>query len=572
MAEENPFKVPPDDQIFALREQERQRRAEEREARRGQRVWEKTTACSRVARNYRLAATAPGPDDLPELNVSKARHSRTDVSVGRDSRREKENVQEFVAKKREMFLVQMSLDVKKAEIVKLDERAKAKEEALKRSQQMLEEDMTRFDSFLSTNDSKAHKAMKKAEDMTKQKQEKMQKIKHLKSQLSAIQSEIAKHQEQKNECYKFKGFLDKLTPQEWQDQQGQEKRDRKQSRRQRAVERMMSEIQGKMQDELEAEERAAEEKGREAAHGANRRKQQRRDAEEEANEKQKEAENRRRRIKKKYPTQEAVEAEYVDISSGDEMPLYFQEPKQLLDVFVTLEEQNLFLIQNLQDKEEAMEYWKEKNKELTRLAQDKMGKLRQRMEKLERDNAEEHHNCDELKHQLSQGRGDSLQRDMLREMEKRVEEVNVACGQEVDIDSDALMKLTHIEARLEAFLRVLHEAEDSGDKETVDLLRALEREKERDRRDLLKKQKKEVAERKNADRLEASLQRSEAPVHKKVGKQLMFRSRPLIQAKRVEQEDDGYEDAVQDYNLFGIWLNRNKDDIPEASTPRREAP
>ena len=40
-----------------------------------------------------------------------------------------ENIADFVAKKREMFLVQMSLDVKKAEILKLDARAKDKEEA-----------------------------------------------------------------------------------------------------------------------------------------------------------------------------------------------------------------------------------------------------------------------------------------------------------------------------------------------------------------------------------------------------------------------------------------------------------
>ena len=40
-----------------------------------------------------------------------------------------ENISDFVAKKREMFLVQMSLDVKKAEILKLDARAKDKEEA-----------------------------------------------------------------------------------------------------------------------------------------------------------------------------------------------------------------------------------------------------------------------------------------------------------------------------------------------------------------------------------------------------------------------------------------------------------
>ena len=34
--------------------------------------------------------------------------------------------------------------------------------------------------------------------------------------------------------------------------------------------------------------------------------------------------------------------------STKEMPLYFQEPKQLLDIFTSLEESNLFLIQNSQ--------------------------------------------------------------------------------------------------------------------------------------------------------------------------------------------------------------------------------
>ena len=76
------------------------------------------------------------------------------------------------------------------------------EEALKKSQQMLEEDVQRFDAFLQSNDAKAHKAMKTAEDLTKKKQEKMQKIKQLKSQTSAIHSEISKHREQKEEYIK----------------------------------------------------------------------------------------------------------------------------------------------------------------------------------------------------------------------------------------------------------------------------------------------------------------------------------------------------------------------------------
>merc|ERR1712118_467916 len=143
------------------------------------------------------------------------------------------------------FLVQMSLDVKKAEILKLDEKAKMKDDALKKSQAMLDEDVTRFDTFLQANDAKAHKAMKQAEDMTKKKQEKMQKIKQLKSQISVIQSEISKHKEQKEECIKFKTFLEKLTPIE-----------RKAKRKQLWITKRTKDIEQKMQHEIEAEERA----------------------------------------------------------------------------------------------------------------------------------------------------------------------------------------------------------------------------------------------------------------------------------------------------------------------------
>ena len=65
-----------------------------------------------------------------------------------DRRREKENTADFIAKKREMFLVQMSLDTKKEEIRKLEEKAKLKEEALRKSELMLEADAIRFDKFL----------------------------------------------------------------------------------------------------------------------------------------------------------------------------------------------------------------------------------------------------------------------------------------------------------------------------------------------------------------------------------------------------------------------------------------
>jgi hypothetical protein len=124
-------------------------------------------------------------------------------------------MKEFIAKKRDMFLIQMSLgmystlrnhiymcvrvcmcvcvvytcrlgmyitenmhvyasiytpphththtDTKRQEIQKLEEKAQMKEDALKKSEMMLEEDAMRFDAFLKANDKKAHDALRKAD-------------------------------------------------------------------------------------------------------------------------------------------------------------------------------------------------------------------------------------------------------------------------------------------------------------------------------------------------------------------------------------------------------------------------
>jgi hypothetical protein len=50
------------------------------------------------------------------------------------------------------------------------------EEALAKSEQMLEEDAVRFDTFLKENDKKAHEAIKRAEKETKLKQDKVRHI------------------------------------------------------------------------------------------------------------------------------------------------------------------------------------------------------------------------------------------------------------------------------------------------------------------------------------------------------------------------------------------------------------
>ena len=106
----------------------------------------------------------------------------------------------------------MSLDTKRAEIRKLEERAVQREDALKKSEKMLEDDALRFEGFLKENDLKVQEAIKKAEVATKAKQDKLQEIKRLNTAIAAIRSELSKYEDQLEDCKKYKDFLDNITP------------------------------------------------------------------------------------------------------------------------------------------------------------------------------------------------------------------------------------------------------------------------------------------------------------------------------------------------------------------------
>merc|ERR1719199_1825068 len=136
----------------------------------------------------------------------------------------------------------MALDVKKEEIVRLDKKAREKEEALTKSQQILDEDARRFDEFLQKRYSMAQDTMKKAEAQSKLKQEKISQTKQLKRDIANLQSEIGKFTEMRVESTRYKAFLEKLTPTEWQEQQRELKRARRQRRREAWISEQMTEV------------------------------------------------------------------------------------------------------------------------------------------------------------------------------------------------------------------------------------------------------------------------------------------------------------------------------------------
>jgi hypothetical protein len=561
--DDNPFKLPPDDQIFLIREQERQKHLEERKRVKSLKVWQKHTSSSRVVKGRPFKDSADDMDIVAAAaSTRKMRRSVSDTVV-RDARREKENILDFVHKKREMFLVQMSLDVQNAEIKKLDEKVKQKDEALKKSQQMLDEDVSRFDTFLQNNDQKAHKAMKDAEEETKKKQDRLQRIKQLKSGLSAVQSEIAKHREQREECMKYKSFLEKLTPQDWKQLKAEEKVQRKRDRRRRYIDGKMNEAKRSMDAEIVAEKDALEARAQ-AAPG---RRRNRREQEEAARAMEEELERRKVKIKAKYPTEDVIADGYESVSSGEEMPLFFKDKDMLLEVFISLEEQNLFLIQTSQDKEQTLEDWSQKLSQKKKQMGALIQKLEANVEELEGHIKTEQEQAEKFK-QASLKTSNSSERDsLIDDLTKKIIEVHQEADPEAKTEADPEPKqmLKAIEFKLEEYLTLLDEEEEEVPQAVSDKLHSFEKK----RRAFVKSERKKTMDAKIQERLDNSLVRSQLPIHKKVGKQVMFRSPPLFQARKIVQHDEFLEQAIQEHNVFGVYINR-KDDMPYPDAPKRE--
>jgi len=517
----NPFTLPTDEEIFRMRDEEQARKQAERVRLDGLSVHQKSTASSRMGGTRRFK------DDDEQLNDSiiskQAKHTRglvaaATAAISNDRRREKENMTDFIHKKREMFLVQMSLDTKREEIRKLEEKAQMKEEALRKSELMLEEDSIRFDTFLKENDKKAHEAIKRAEQETKAKQEKVQQIKKLNQQIQMIQSDQSKLKEQLEDCLKHKEFLDSLTPPEFFEEQKAIKRqrqeDRLQQRRNFALKKW-EEACAKARAEAEAKERAERERL-----------------------------EREGRVKKKdkkkndivLPPKPPEDADVLT-SSGEDTPMYFNKSMQLLDLFTALEESNLFLIQNSQETEQALEEIKQNYKVTKVQMNTKTSQLRSNIEQLQTQIGGQTALATVLQARMGGGGGDEkgkgdAQVKWVADLHVKVTEVYKLCGFDADSNPSTLFMLTDIEARLEDLRSAI---EQMPEEYTLKSLK----EKEKERRERVRAQRMAEQQQLYEERMKKSLERSMQAPKKRKGRQVMWRSQPLRKAVQAERKDDG---------------------------------
>jgi len=409
----------------------------------------------------------------------------------------------------------MSLDTKRDEIRKLEEKAKLKEEALRKSEIMLEEDAIRFDTFLKENDKKAHEAIKRAEAETKKKQEKLQEIKKLRQSIQLVQSEMSKLKEMLDLCQEYKKFLDSLTPEEWFTEMSDKKRKRQQARRiarWKVKQREWEDTKRVLEEEMETQK---------------------------AIDKEKAARDGKRAKRKSYtpnipPQPKLVDEELTD--SDSEEPMYFKKPQQLLDIFTALEESNLFLIQNSQETEQALEELKQDFMETKTRMDAKTAALKANIEEHLAQIAAEEAKAEALKRRAESSGGKGVQEKLLNELQDRVRKVYIECEFESSSNPSTLTMLTDLEGKLE---QLLSEMEMMDPKYVEDAEKA----REKDRREKVRLARMEKAKDEYEDRLQRSIDRAAAPVVKKKGKQVMFRSRPFKKKKKKRDLVENTEDT-----------------------------
>lgn len=524
----NPFSVPADNDIFMLRDKERQKKKQERIKQRSMKVHEKTTYSSRVNAKTAAMRKIGEESDDEEGEEKKDKDGAIAVkddpqftlAITKDRHVEKENLADFIAKKREMFLVQYSLGVKRDEMRKLEEIAQAEEKKLELAEQYLEEDAAMFDEFLKENDKNSVEAIKIAEAETKLKLEKVAEIKKINAQMMAIKSEISKNEDTLKEYMLYKHFLDSLTPQEWKDGKRKKREEaRKLKQKEKPAPRKKVSTDRTSSRSSRTQSRSSQKPGG-TPQGTRRPKG---DGETESQTSQ--------------STYESDEEE-----SDEEPELFFGDPQQLLDIFAELEEQNLSLIQNSQETEEALEEMKQTIKQTQERMNRETEVLKSQIDFLNDAIAREEERAADLEMKskmFSYGEFKAEdQEKMLAALNKKVEEVYRNCIGDNEANISTLQMLTNIENRLEELF-------ENIEMMPPDRVEMAEKAKEKERRLRLREEKMEQQRLHQEDRVRRALERAQAEPKKKTGKPLMFRSEPP-QTRKKQQDGDKKQDKEEE--------------------------
>uniref|UniRef100_A0A8D0HCF1 Cilia and flagella associated protein 100 n=1 Tax=Sphenodon punctatus TaxID=8508 RepID=A0A8D0HCF1_SPHPU len=521
------FKIPSDIDIFQLRDKEREKAKVEHERRKTLKIHEKMTYStlmnakqSGFKKKIQMEEEAEDRELAAEAERLKAlRESiswKLAVTKGKGLQVERETMHDYINQKRQMFLLQYSVVVKRDEIKKLENMALQEESKVEKAEEYLEKDAAMFDEFLKENDKNSAQALKTAEKETKAKMEKIAEIRELSAQIMNMESENSRFKDTLKEYKMYRDFLYQLSPKEWQEEHGikQLKEASKPPVEQKEIKTTPSTtlFKGKCaQERLQLPPAAP---------------------------------NRRSHFgsSPKWSTGFSARGN----SAGAEPELYFTDPHQLLSIFTELEEQNLSLIQNSRETEETLDELQYTITTTETKMDREIQQLKQLAATLKASILKEEETAADLElkarvFSFGEYKAD-VQDKMLVSLHKKVLEVYRRCIGENEANLGTLQMLTIIEHQLDDLLECLERVPPAK-------IEQAEKVKEKERRMRMREEKIRQQRALQEERVQRALARAQADIKKKTGRRLVFRSEPPPM-KEKEDDDQGLMDQEKEEQLY----------------------
>nr|XP_021511143.1 coiled-coil domain-containing protein 38 [Meriones unguiculatus] len=606
---ERPYKIFFKD-LFLFKENEVAAKKNERLMNRSMKIYQKTTFSSRMKSRSHLSQLAfyaeAGGGSYENLGLDPTLILR--LTEGADRRR---TAHQFINDQRDRFLLEYAVTTKKNTIQRFERLIAMKERQLRKAERKLQDDAMSFEEFLRENDQRSVDALKMAAQETLNKLQMTTELKKASMEVQAIKSEITKTEFLLKEYMRYGFFLMKLSPKHWQLQQSQKRA--QESKSTPVLPRILGSVSSsKSETSAELNKKATsgklrgskEEQGQKKSafgmdviqstifkYGTNLMNSDENSlwpspsietwtesvVAKSGHLKIKERKNSVVRFKVSLGTkrntltendlevilltlfpyspaegkssedslERMVEEELLEL---DLMPeLYFKEPEELLKVLTELEEQNLTLVQYSQDVDENLEDVNKREKVIQDKINNNIEFLMEHKQMLMVNCEREEEKAAELELRsrlFSFGEFNSdAQEKLIESLSKKINQVYRVCIGDAEVGSlTPIQKLVKVESRLAELSDLI----DSIPKESVE---AIERMKQKERRQKLREEKLKEKQRHQEERLRAALERAVSQPKKKVGRRLIYRSKPpsagkqellLVSDTRTKSQEEEY--------------------------------
>uniref|UniRef100_A0A8C8AWN9 Cilia and flagella associated protein 100 n=1 Tax=Otus sunia TaxID=257818 RepID=A0A8C8AWN9_9STRI len=428
-------------------------RWKERERMKTMKIHEKMTYSTKIKAKQKGMRKALQKEEQEEAR-KEATHEKRLKTLQENHPLEKESFRDYINDRREIFLLEYAMAVKREEMQRMENIARNEERKLEKAERCLEKDAAVFDEFLKENHKTCVQALKIAEKETAAKTKKTTEIQAITSQIENLQSDISRFKNTLKEYKMYRDFLYQLSPKEWQEKHGKKHTKGKDLKTaSKANEANASppstaeqgECQGRAAPSSLGDPHAlsvplflspgqgltapASPYGRSTEQPSSRA-----------------GENcRLPRTKPHYMCFPLQEPE-----------LYFTDPQQLLSIFMEIEEENLSFIQRSQEIEESLDEVQHTFITTHETMEKKLAELKQQVVTLKSSIAKEEERLEDLKlkvHLFSSGESEADDQDkMLTSLNKKVLEIYCQCTGENEANLETMEMLMVIEKQLNDLL------------------------------------------------------------------------------------------------------------------------